>query len=142
MHECVSNAVWPYFHEFGNFQLLCMQMQVVWKGKGTECVGVGAYAITGLWEFDGKEWGVSTGDLSPLGLQAHITLLWSTIHNRTQNCTHSFFNSLPSLTPSPDTPTLPLGSRPSAPLRFLTVHLQHRSNNMAGLGNDIHFVNL
>lgn len=27
----------------------------------------------GLWEFDWKEWGVSTGDLSPLGLQAHIS---------------------------------------------------------------------
>lgn len=52
MHECVSNAVWPYFYEFCNFQLLCMQMQVFWKGGGTECVGVEAYAIAGLWEFD------------------------------------------------------------------------------------------
>lgn len=52
-----------------------MQMQVLGMVGGTTCVGVGACVITGLWEFERKKWGVSAGDLSPLGLQAHITLL-------------------------------------------------------------------
>lgn len=78
-------------------------------------MGVGACAIMGLEEFDRKEWGVSTGDLSPLGLKAHITLLWSTTHNRTQNCTRSFFNSPPSLFCSHSISNLSLAATPILP---------------------------
>lgn len=35
-----------------------MPLNFFWEGRGV----------------NGKEWGVSTGDLSPLGLQAHITM--------------------------------------------------------------------
>ena len=40
-------------------------------------MGVGTSAIVGLGEFVGKEWGGSIGDLSPLGPQAHVTVLKS-----------------------------------------------------------------
>ena len=41
-----------------------------------------------LGELDGKESGVSTGDLSPLGQLAHITLLWSTTHTQHTTLLH------------------------------------------------------
>lgn len=62
--------------------------------------------LWGLGAFDREEWGVSTGDLSPLGPQAHITLLWSITHNHTHSLSLTSLSRSYSISLTA-TPTLP-----------------------------------
>lgn len=116
MQECVSEAVWLHFHEFGIFKLLCMWMQVF----GSACVGVKAYAVMGLggvwWKRVGGfyRWSVPSGTAG-----SH----YPAVEYRTQPHTdlHTLSLTLVHHWPSRTSLSLPL---PSSPSLFLTVVVQ------------------
>lgn len=129
MHECVSEAVWLYFHEFRLFKLLCVcecfgkvgDRGWWWRGArgGSAYVREGAYGIRVLGALEREAWGLSAGDLSPLGAQARVTPLQST--------THSFFDCPPSLEATP---------RPSASLpQSLSASHCSTSDSVSALSN-------
>lgn len=96
--ECVSEDVCLHFHEFCIFKLLCMWMQVFLEKVRDRVSGCRDFCHRGVGGVCWKRVGVSIGDLSPLGPQAHVTVLNSP--TRTHREVRTLFLLLSSITDS------------------------------------------
>lgn len=96
--ECVSEDVCLHFHEFCIFKLLCMWMQVFLEKVRDRVSGCRDFCHRGVGGVCWKRVGVSIGDLSPLGPQAHVTVLNSPTRTHTE--VRTLFLLLSSITDS------------------------------------------